>query len=132
MSQNAQLLINGPTTTSGSPRSVTFALNNPVWAELVSAYFTFVADATPGQRMINVDVVDAGGHVVMALTAMPLDPSQTVSMQMSHQDNPGNNTVTGQSIARTLIPPGASIKCVDVNNRASSADSIAANVVIDY
>ena len=131
---NNQEIIQPPIVTTGTTgRSVTIPFNNPVWAQLISAFFHLSTDATAGARSFNIDLIDSAGNILSRLMNMPMNPSQSFDVEMANSPNPGSNTSTGQVIPESIpLPPNSSIKITDINNHLSTSDSISMNAVISY
>jgi len=61
---NHEVVFPASAVSGGVPQGVSISLGNAGWWKLISAFYSFVVTGTPGDRLYDLQVLDASGNVL--------------------------------------------------------------------
>lgn len=135
-----QYEVNFPATAVGGgvPQGVNISLGNVGWWRLVSVFYSFVITGTPGNRLYDMQVIDALGNVLYQQrieTGFPnpagTSPFVAQTIDGDQREHDDSNVTPRLLPSRLLVTPGSVIRVFVSSGIGPVTDTVAANIIAE-
>jgi hypothetical protein len=118
------------------PQGVSIPLSNSGWLKLISAFYSFVITGSPGNRLFDLQVLDASGNILYQqrlLTGVPNPAGATPFVAQTiggDQQELVDSMVTHVQLPSTLlVPPSSSLRVFVSSGIGPVTDTVAATII---